>query len=136
MASKLSDAQREVWNLELRYWHTRTSGKLEEHMSLWHDEVAAWGSMLDAPGTKADMRNNVAGILQDTRPGSYTCDLEPFSIRVEEDFAFVFYRTHEVRTDLAGDRREARVRIIHTWWRTPQGWQIIAGMGAAVVRAG
>ena len=130
--SKLTDAQQEVWNEELRYWHTRTTGKLEEHMSLWHDEVAAWGSMLQKPGTKDDMRNNVAGILRDTRPDSYTVDLEPFNVRVEGKFAFVFYRTHEVRTDLAGNRREARVRIIHTWWRTPQGWQIIAGMGAAV----
>jgi ketosteroid isomerase-like protein len=87
--------------------------------------------MLQEPGTKADMRTNVAGILRDTRPGSYTVDLEPFAIRIEGDFAFIFYRTHEVRTDLNGNRREARFRIAHTWWRTPQGWQIIAGMGAA-----
>ena len=85
--SKLADAQQEVWDEELRYWRTRTTGKLEEHMSLWHDEVAAWGSMLQKPGNKADMRTNVAGILKDTRPGHYTCDLDLFNIRVEGDFA-------------------------------------------------
>ena len=126
----LSAAQQDVWKEELKYWNLRTAGKLDEHMALWHEDVVAWGSALPKPGTKADVRDNVAGILRDTRPGSYTADLEPLVIRLQGEFAFVFYRSHEVRSDLAGNRKEARLRVTHTWWRTPGGWQIIAGMGA------
>jgi ketosteroid isomerase-like protein len=127
----LSAAQQEVWKEELRYWNLRTAGKIDEHMALWHEDVTAWGSTLQKPGTKADVRDNVAGVLRDTRPGSYTADLEPLVIRIHGEFAFVFYRVREVRSDLAGNRRESRVRVTHTWWRTRGGWQIIAGMGAA-----
>jgi ketosteroid isomerase-like protein len=125
-----SAAQQDVWKEELRYWNLRTAGKLDEHMALWNEDVVAWGSALPKPGTKAEVRDNVAGILRDTRPGSYTADLEPLVIRLQGDFAFVFYRSHEVRSDLAGNRKESRLRVTHTWWHTSRGWQIVAGMGA------
>jgi ketosteroid isomerase-like protein len=127
----LSAAQQDVWKEELRYWNLRTTGKLDEHMTLWNEDVLAWGSTLHKPGTKADIRENVAAVLADTRRGSYTADLEPLAIRIQGEFAFVFYRAHEVRTDLTGNHKESRVRVTHTWWRTTSGWQIIAGMGAA-----
>ena len=126
-----SAAQLDVWKEELKYWNLRTAGKLDEHMALWHEDVIAWGSTLQKPGTKADVRSNVAEVLRDTRLGSYTTDLEPLVVRIQGEFAFVFYRVHEVRSDLAGNRRESRVRVTHTWWRTRRGWQIIAGMGAS-----
>ena len=125
-----SAAQQDVWKEELTYWNLRTSGKLDEQMALWHEDVIAWGSALPKPGSKADVRGNVEGILRDTRTGSYTVELEPLVIRIQGEFAFVFYRSHEIRSDLAGTRKEARLRGTHTWWRTPRGWQIIAGMGA------
>ena len=126
----LSAAQQEVWKEELTYWNLRTAGKLDEHMALWDGDVIAWGSALPKPGTKADVRDNLAGILRDTRPGSYTVDLDPLGIRIQGEFAFVFYRAHEVRSDLAGNRKESRLRVTHTWRHAPRGWQIIAGMGA------
>ena len=125
-----SAAEQEVWQEEVKYWDSRTPGKLDEHMALWHENVIAWGSTLQKPGAKADIRDNVAGVLRDTRPGSHAAHLDPLVVRINGDFAFVFYRANEVRTDLSGKRRESRFRVTHTWWRTPSGWKIIAGMGA------
>ena len=126
----VSAAEQEVWKEEVKYWDLRTSGKLDEHMALWHEDVVAWGSTLQRPGAKADIRSNVAAVLRDTRPGSYTAHLEPLVVRINGEFAFVFYRAEEVRTDLSGNLRKSRVRVTHTWWRTTNGWKIIAGMGA------
>jgi len=129
-AQGMSPEEREVWSGEQRYWDFRTAGKIDEYMTLWHQDVTAWPRTLAKPGGKNDVRREVSNLLTNTRPGSYTVRLEPLSVHLNDDFAFVFYRAHASRLDAAGNRVETHGRIHHTWWHTQSGWQIIAGMGA------
>ena len=129
-AQAMSPAEQKVWSGEQRYWDLRTAGKTEEYMTLWHEEFTGWPRTSAQPSVKADVRSEVSNILKNTRPGSYVARLQPLSVRIHGDFAFVFYRVQAARVDAAGNRVETRIRIHHTWWHTPSGWKIIAGMSA------
>jgi ketosteroid isomerase-like protein len=127
----MSPEQRDVWSGEQRYWDVRTAGKLEEFMRLWDDEFTGWPSYSKTPLSKADLRVEIENEIANTRQSSYRADLEPLSVRVHGDFAFVFYRVHATRTDASGKKIESIIRIHHSWRRTPAGWKIIAGMSAS-----
>ena len=130
LMAQTTPAEKEVWQGEQKYWDFRTAGKIDEYMSLWHDEFVGWPTGNARPGGRADIRKRIETELARTRPGSYKAKLEPLSVRVFDDVAVVFYRADTVRVDTAGTSVEAHLGITHTWKRTPQGWKIIAGMSA------
>jgi uncharacterized protein DUF4440 len=115
----MSPEQLEVWAAEERYWTLRAAGKISEFMALWDDEVAGWPHTTDGLITKSDIRDEVT--RQIAAESNSHAALEPLSVRIHSDFAFVFYRVRLGRESF---------RIHHTWHRTPTGWKIIAGMSA------
>ena len=126
----MSPAEKDIWSLEQRFWDTRTRWQLEEHMTFWDDDFTGWPWSSDRPLTKAEIRLEILKLMATTRFGSDTVRLEPLSIRVRGDYAFAFYRVHRGFLDREGKRIEIQTRIYHTWWRTPEGWKIIACMTA------
>src|SRR5438309_10687439 len=100
LVAQATPAEKEVWGGELKYWDFQTAGKLDEYMSLWHDEFVGWPTGNARPGGRADIRKRI-----ETELGQHAASTPGASI-------------------------EARLRITHTWKRTPQGWKIIAGMSA------
>lgn len=125
-----SPIEQEVWNGELRYWDYRSAGKVEEYMSLWHDDFVGWPVRSAQPGGKADIRKSFENDLANGRGGSFTLKLEPLTVRVFGDIGEVFYRARYGWLDRNGKSIEFNFRITHTWKRTPAGWKIIAGMSA------
>jgi ketosteroid isomerase-like protein len=123
-------AEKEIWSCEQRYWDLLAAASIDEYMSLWHDEFTGWPPSRTEPVTKAGIRDAAMQSLANIRPGSYRARVQPLSIRIHGDFAFVFYRVAATGIDLAGNPFDERYRIHHTWWRTPNGWKIIEGMGA------
>ena len=126
----MTPLESEVWSREQQYWDLMTEARVEEYMALWHDDFAGWPPWSSEPVRKSDIRREVTRGLANIRPGSYRAQLEALSIRVQGDFAFVFYRASATGLDRAGRQFEERYRIHHTWWRTNSGWKIIEGMGA------
>jgi ketosteroid isomerase-like protein len=125
LGQSMSPAQREVWSGEQRYWDLRTAGRIDDYMSLWLDEFTGWPLSSPEPVGKAGVREELTNSLAKAPPGSLTVTLEPLSIRIHGDFAFVFYRVHALRSNA-----QTTARIHHTWFHTPGGWKIIAGMSA------
>jgi ketosteroid isomerase-like protein len=110
----------DVWSCEQRYWNLRTTGKIDEYMSLWDEEFTGWPLFDAAPITKAGIRTHIENEVAD--PHRITkVELDPLSVRIHGDFAFVFYRLKAA---------DGLFRMHHTWHRTPEGWKIIAGMSA------
>ena len=129
-AESMSSAEQEVWSGEQRYWDLRAAGKIDEYMNLWLDEFTGWPWSTAQPVGKAGIRAEVTNSLAKIRPGSLTTTLEPLSVRIHGDFAFVYYRVHAMRVDMTGNQIQTIVRIHHTWLHTRAGWKIIAGMSA------
>lgn len=122
MIAVMSPEQRDVWSGEQRYWDLRAAGKIDEYMALWDDEFTGWPQTTKEPIGKDGIRAEVLRQIAEERgTGGSKVTLEPLSVRIHGDFAFVFYRVHF---------EKASVRIHHTWRRTPAGWKIIAGMSA------
>ncbi|CAB1080694.1 hypothetical protein D1AOALGA4SA_8372 [Olavius algarvensis Delta 1 endosymbiont] len=114
-----SAEQKEVLEMEIKYWDSLKKADLDEYMELWHKDVIAWPHYAKEPIGKATL-------IQSVRPWyqlvtSY--DLNPQAINVLGNFAAIYYRFSW--TALNGTKWTGRIG--HFWMKQDGKWQIIGG---------
>jgi len=122
----------QVWNLEKAYWESVKANDLEKYRTLWHERFLGWPSSSSAPARKDHITD---WITDNTSKGvklqSY--EIEQVAIQVTGDIAANHYR---IKMTWSGpkpaDTKTETIRIHHTWVRTGDTWQILAGMSAPV----
>src|SRR5262245_4816606 len=126
----------QIWELEKAYWEYVKANDLEKYRALWHENFVGWPFVSSAPVRKDHITD---WITANTSKGislqSYS--IEQLAIQVTVDIATNYYRIKFTWANAAGtEDRTDRMRITHTWIRTPGTWQIIGGMSAPVNTAG
>ena len=123
----------QIWNLENANWEYVKTNALAKYRALWHDDFLGWPPMCSAPVRKDDHITDwiTANTANGIKLQSYS--IEPTGIQVTGDIAIVHYRIKMVWTGSGPAESNTKfLRITHTWIRTGETWQILAGMGAPV----
>ena len=122
----------QVWNLEKSYWEYVKANDLEKYRTLWHEQFLGWPSSSATPLGKEHItdwitRNTSKGVTLQ----SY--EIEQLAMRATGDIAVAHYRINLQWTGpKPTDNETENLRIHHTWIRTGDTFQIIAGMSAPV----
>ena len=84
----------------------------KDHITDWYDDIVKRG------------------------PKMKSWNLEPGAYQLTEPVAVTHYRLHYVWVSKSGKAESKTFRVHHTWLRTRDGWQIIAGMSAPTDKDG
>jgi len=122
----------EIWNLEKAYWEFVKANDLEKYRALWHEKFLGWPYSSSVPARKDHITDWItANTSKGVKLQSY--EIEQVAIQVTGDIATNHYR---IKMSWSGpkpaDAKTEALRIHHTWVRTGETWQILAGMSAPV----
>jgi hypothetical protein len=122
----------QIWDLEKAYWDYVKANDLEKYRALWHERFLGWPYSSSSPARKDHITDWItANTLKGVKLQSY--DLEQVAIRITGNIAANHYR---IKMTWSGpestDIKTEMLRIHHTWIRTGETWQILAGMSAPV----
>jgi ketosteroid isomerase-like protein len=132
-AQQQSAEEGAVWRLEHAYWDYVKSLDLENYRKLWHPKFVGWPSSSQKPDRKDHITDWISAYTdKGLRPKSFT--LEPAASQATENLVVTHYWLTSVWADKEGRGEPRTVKVTHTWIRTPDGWQIIAGMAAPATR--
>jgi hypothetical protein len=124
-----------VWSLENDYWRYVQSGDMKSYRTLWHDNFVGWPNSSPQPARKdhiTDWYDNI--VKRGLKMKSW--ELEQVEFQLTEPVAVTHYRLHYIWVDASGRGTSETFRVHHTWLRTGNGWQIIAGMSAPTDKNG
>jgi ketosteroid isomerase-like protein len=116
-----------VWKLEHSYWEYVKAQDVASYKSLWHENFVGWPSFSPQPLRKDHVADwMISYQTKGLRLKSYS--LTPAASQATGQLVVVFYQiTTEWTGPNASEQSEA-LRIMHTWLRGDNGWQIISGM--------
>jgi len=131
IAGEPGDAERAVWKLEEDYWRFVQAGDVDAYVQLWHDDFVGWPCHSFTPSDKSGIGSWVRDIRDNHWKLTYA--LKPLTARTFGNVVVVHYAAEYVYD--YGDGTSSGVglwrRFTHTWLKTGDRWQIIAGMCAA-----
>ena len=130
LASRTDETQ--IWDLEKAYWEYVKANDLEKYRALWHERFLGWPYSSSSPAHKDHITDWIAAnTLKGVKLQSY--ELEQVAIQITGNIAADHYR---IKMTWSGpgptDIKTETLRIHHTWIRTGETWQILAGMSAPV----
>ena len=116
-----------VWKLEHSYWEHVKAQDVASYKSLWHENFMGWPSFSPQPLRKDHVADwMISYQAKGLRLKSYS--LTPAASQATGQSVVVFYQiTTEWTGPNASEQSEA-LRVMHTWLRGDNGWQIISGM--------
>jgi Domain of unknown function (DUF4440) len=120
----------QIWDLEKAYWEYVKANNLEKYRALWHERFLGWPYSSSSPARKDHITDWItANTLKGVKLQSY--ELEQVAIQITGNIAANHYR---IKMTWSGpgstDIKTETLRIHHTWIRTGETWQILAGMSA------
>jgi ketosteroid isomerase-like protein len=136
LAQDLAKDEQNIWNLEKAYWEYVKANDLEKYRALWHEDFVGWPFISSAPVRKDHITDwMTANTSKGMKLQSFS--LEQLAIKITGDIAIDHYR---IKMNWSGSEatpaRTDTLRIMHTWIRTHETWQIIGGMSAPVNEKG
>ena len=122
----------QIWDLEKAYWEYVKANDLEKYRALWHEKFLGWPYSSSSPARKNHITDWItANTFKGVQLKSY--NLEQVAIQITGNIAATHYR---IQMTWSGPESTAikteTLRIHHTWIRTGETWQILAGMSAPV----
>ena len=127
---KLTQIQKEVWNMEEAYWEYLKKGDLEGYMTLWHPDFIGWPRAYGQPVHRDSLWILIKSIMDNSKPGSLSYELKPYAVNVFGNIAIVFYTHSSEYENLDGEEIQLTERITHTWMKHEGRWKIISGISA------
>lgn len=123
---KLSAEQKQIWEMEERYWQIVEAGDGEAYISQWDENFVGWPDNCLAPIRKDVIRSDTFGTLRDMK----NFQLDPKAVQVFENVAIAYYLVTAMYTPKGGSNEVVAFRISHTWRKTNGVWHIIGGMSS------
>ncbi len=126
-----SDNEKAVWKLETAYWEDVKALDLNNYKALWHENFVGWPYSSSQPVRKGHITD---WIKAHTDKGETLAwfELTPADSRATENVVVTEYWLTSLWADKAGHGEPFTQRVTHTWIKTANGWEIIAGMSASV----
>ena len=121
-----SEDQRDIWDLEEKYWAYLKNTDIEGYKDLLHQDSLPWPSGSYLPVIKPQTILYIKRWFKFDPILSY--ELEPHAIQIIHNVAVVCY-SYEFK----GEKHSDNGRITHTWLRQNGIWKMIGGMNASHV---
>ena len=121
---EFNDEQKELWDLEEKYWECIKNFDIESYKNLLHENTLPWPSGEYSPVNKAQTVLFIKQWLAYDRLKSY--QIKPDAIQLFNDVAIVCYSYM-----WKGARLSDSGRITHTWIKQKGVWKMIGGMNAS-----
>jgi ketosteroid isomerase-like protein len=136
LAQDLAKDEQNIWNLEKAYWDYVKANDLEKYRALWHQDFVGWPSISAQPVHKDRITDwMTSNTSKGMKLQSYS--IEQLALKVTGEIAVDHYR---IKMNWSGSEatpaKTDTLRIMHTWIRTHETWQIIGGMSAPVNEKG
>jgi ketosteroid isomerase-like protein len=122
--AEFSEAQKEIWNLEIKYWESIKNADVETIKNLLHDNIVSMHSRRSDPDNKHQQILQFRYWLSKDKPKSY--EIEPLAIQLFNNVAIAcFYYK------FAGKDFSDSGRVTHTWMKQNDTWYLIGLMEAS-----
>jgi ketosteroid isomerase-like protein len=120
-------ANEQVWSAEEAYWRYVQSRDWQRYMDLWSDDFVGWPIINDHPIHKTDISLQIqSGWL--SRVIGY--ELQRESVATYGPTVIAFYRVKIRLHNADHSESTSTSRIMHTWMKKDDVWQIVGGMSA------
>ena len=120
--AEFSEAQKEIWNLEIKYWESIKNADRETHKNLLHD------NLVSMPSRKSEPINKAEEIYERYRVVAY--EIEPLAIQLFDNVAIVCYYYKYTGLWRGNDVSDSG-RVTHTWMKQNDTWYLIGLMEAS-----
>lgn len=129
-SKKMSPAEKEVWQLEEKYWEFAQAYDLQSYRALWHENFVGWPRSEATPVGKS----KIGGWLERRKNAGQTLryKLRPEAVRQIEGAVAAHYMVTIEWVARDGKIESEDSRITHTWMKVDGTWKIITGMSAPV----
>ena len=116
-----------IWDLEHSYWRYVQENNLSAYLSLWHKDFLGWPFVNEAPVRKDHITDWITS--RTTKGLAFRLvALKLAGIQISGDLAVVCYWVKTQWADKAGASTDVNLRVMHTWVKAADGWQIVGGM--------
>ena len=122
--AEFSEAQKEIWNLEIEYWESIKNADVKTHKNLLHDNLVSWRSNNSEPENKPREIKTIRFWASVYTLKSY--EIEPLAIQLFDNVAIVCYYYK-----FTGNNLSDSGRVIHTWMKQNDTWYLIGLMEAS-----
>jgi ketosteroid isomerase-like protein len=127
LAGEWSAEQKEVWKNVEAYWAVLAKGDADGFMSYVHADYRGWGYQSGVPVGKSSLAKFVThGAKTET---TYVHDLQPLTVYVQGDFAYVHYYYTEIVKDAAGKQEGRSGRWTDILTKQGDKWVLIGDHG-------
>lgn len=129
-SKEMSAAEKEVWQLEEKYWEFAQAYDLQSYRALWHEGFVGWPRSEAVPVGKS----KIGGWLERRKNAgqSLRYKLQREAVRQIEGAVVAHYRVAVEWVAKDGKAESENSRITHTWMKVDGRWKIITGMSAPV----
>ena len=136
-SDELSADEQAVWDLEIARSEYVKSNDRESYRALYDDRFTGWPHRADRALDRLTMNEENFGAwiprLHENPAEIYDYELDMHSVRSFGDMVVAIYAVRAFfRSAETGEiiREERNDRIIHSWYRRGDSWQIVTGMSA------
>ena len=119
-----SEAQKEIWNLEKKYWECIKNADVEAYKNLLHENVVSMRSRNYSPDNKSEEIERIRRWVSYTKPKSY--EIRPLAIQLFDKVAIVCFNYK-----YTGNKLSDSGRVTHTWMKQNSTWYLISLMEAS-----
>ncbi len=126
-AGEWSAEQKEVWKNVEAYWDDLAKGDAEGFMGYVHSDYRGWGYDSGVPIGKASLAKFIAhGAKTET---TFVHNLQPLTVYVQGDFAFVHYYYSEIVKNAEGKQESRSGRWTDILTKQGDKWVLIGDHG-------
>ena len=119
-----SEAQKEIWNLEKKYWECIKNADVETYKNLLHENVVSMRSRNYSPKNRSEEIELIRRWVGYRKPKSY--EIRPLAIQLFDNVAIAcFYYK------FTGNKFSDSGRVTHTWMKQNSTWYLIGLMEAS-----
>jgi hypothetical protein len=125
-----TENEKVVWKLENSYWEYVKALDMDHYKALWHENFVGWPYSSSQPARKDHIMDWIANYTnRGARMQWYS--IKEGDSQETENLMVTDYWLTSLWADKTG-HGEPFTRVTHTWIKTANGWQIIAGMSVLV----
>ena len=130
LSQELDPDESKVWALEHSYYQYAKENNSEGYLNLFHENAIGWPTMDPAPKGKDEVSLWIPAIHSNPEE-RWDFEITLQAIESFGDVVVVHYILKEsvFSTKSGREIRTDTFRIMHSWYRSGETWQIIAGMG-------
>ena len=126
--NELTEKQAEVWVGEELYWQYVNNGNTEAFLELWHDDFIGWPCGAETTESYSDLEDAVTAWFKDVASKKQKTTIKPEGVIVKDDFAITYLSAMSSWHEKDGTMQKNKIKLVHTWLKTHDGWKIIGGM--------